>query len=50
MDEEKRISSEKFGLFVFAWWPHKCRNGKWRWFRSLEKHDDGSYTLGNRAN
>ncbi len=40
---------EYFGYYIFAWLPKKCRNGKWRWLCWLEKHDDGTYTLGNRA-
>jgi hypothetical protein len=48
-DPEYRLKRESFGLYVFAWLPKKCRNGKWRWLCWLEKHSGGTYTLGNRA-
>lgn len=48
-DEEGRHVSEAIGWFEIAWWPVRCRNGKLRWLRWVERHDDGSYSLGNRA-
>ncbi len=48
-DAECRHVSEPLGLFAFAWWPVRCRNGKRRWLTAVERHDDGTYTLGNRA-
>ena len=48
-DEEFRHVSEPFGFFSFAWWPRECRNGKRRWLTSVEHHQDGTFTLGNRA-
>lgn len=48
-DDECRSLGEPFGWFTFAWLPRRCRNGKRRWLVSLERHSDGTYTLGNRA-
>jgi hypothetical protein len=47
-DEEFR-NFEPLGLYVFAWLPRRCRNRKIRWLTWLERHSDGTYTLGNRA-
>ena len=51
-DPEFRTGGEPFGLYVFAWLPKKCRNGKWRWLCWVERHGYGknkTYTIGNRA-
>lgn len=48
-DNEGRHICEPFGFYEFAWRPRKCRNGKWRWLCWVESHDDGTFTLGNRA-
>src|SRR5262249_22786014 len=48
-DWEFRHVSEPLGFYMFAWWPRRCRNGKLRWLTSVERHDDGTFTLGNRA-
>ena len=48
-DPEDRHIAEPLGFYVFAWLPRSCRNGRVRWLRWLERHSDGSYTLGNRA-
>lgn len=48
-DNEDRHLAEPFGFYIFAWLPHRCRNGRLRWLRWLEHHSDGTYTLGNRA-
>jgi hypothetical protein len=48
-DSELRHVSEAFGLYVFAWLPKRCRNGRLRWLTWLEQHRNGTFTLGNRA-
>lgn len=48
-DSEDRHISEPFGFYEFAWLPRRCRNGKVRWLVSVEHHDNGTYTLGDRA-
>lgn len=51
-DAENRHITEPFGLFVFAWLPKLCRNGKLRWLCCVEQHREPTkttYTLGNRA-
>jgi hypothetical protein len=48
-DDECRSIGEPFGFYTFAWLPVKCRNGKRRWLCDVERHRDGTYTLGNRA-
>jgi hypothetical protein len=48
-DSECRHLAEGMGFYRVAWWPVKCRNGKWRWLSWIEDHGDGSYSLGNRA-
>ena len=49
-DDECRRFGEPYGYIMFAWKPVKCRNGKWRWLRWVERHNPGcSYTLSNRA-
>lgn len=48
-DGECRGLAEPFGWVMFAWLPKRCRNGRWRWLRSVERHSDGSYTLCDRA-
>lgn len=48
-DDEWRHAAEPLGFYAFAFLPRICRNGKIRWFRWVERHDDGSYTLGDRA-
>lgn len=47
-DLECRLTDEPDGRIVFAWLPVRCRNGKRRWLRRVERHADGTYTLGNR--
>ena len=48
-DLEGRHTSELFGFFSFVWWPVRCRNKKLRWLCWVERHQDGTYSLGNRA-
>ena len=48
-DAEGRHIAEPLGFYTFAWLPVRCRNGKWRWFRWVERHEDGTFTAGNRA-
>ena len=48
-DKERRHIGEPFGFYTFAFRPRRCRNGQWRWLTWLERHSDGSHTLGNRA-
>jgi hypothetical protein len=45
-DSERTAAWESFGPHRFAWLPRRCRNGKVRWLTTLERHRDGSYTLG----
>ena len=45
-DSEGTAVWEDFGKHRFAWTPKRCRNGKLRWLKTLERHRDGSYTLG----
>lgn len=49
IDTEGRLACDSLGFYFFAFWPRRCRNGKIRWLCWLEKHDDGTFTLGNRA-
>lgn len=46
VDEEGRHCCEPIGYSFFAWLPVKCRNGKIRWLTAVERHVDGTYTLG----
>lgn len=48
-DDECRHLAEPFGYYTFAFLPKKCRNGQRRWLCWVERHQDGTYTLGNRA-
>lgn len=48
-DTEMRHIVEPLGYYIFAWLPKVCRNGRTRWLTWVERHDDGTYTLGNRA-
>lgn len=48
-DTECRHLDEPLGFYRFAWWPRRCRNGRWRWLCWVEHHLDGTYSLGNRA-
>jgi hypothetical protein len=48
-DPEGRHVAEPYGFIEFAWRPTKCRNGRWRWLRSVEHHDDGTFSLCDRA-
>lgn len=48
-DDECRHGAEPLGFYTFAWLPVRTRNGKRRWLTNVERHDDGTYTLGNRA-
>lgn len=48
-DSECRHAAESLGFYLFAWLPVKCRNGKRRWLRWVERHGDGTFSLGNRA-
>lgn len=48
-DRELRHAAEPFGFYQFAWLPVQCRNGYWRWLCWVERHSDGTYSLGNRA-
>ncbi len=45
-DSEAIHFTEPYGWHLFAWTPKRCRNGKIRWLKWLERHGDGSYTLG----
>ena len=45
-DSEGTAAWEDFGPHRFAWWPRRCRNGRVRWLKTLERHRDGTYTLG----
>jgi hypothetical protein len=45
-DNEGRHVAESYGFHVFAWLPQQCRNGKIRWLTWLERHNDGTHTLG----
>ena len=45
-DSEGIAVWEGFGAHRFAWTPKRCRNGKVRWLKTLERHFDGTYTLG----
>lgn len=45
-DSENRFVGEPIGFHVFAWKPTRCRNGYWRWLCWLERHGDGTFTLG----
>ena len=47
-DDECRHIAEPLGFSLFAFTPKRCRNGRWRWLRFVEKHPDGTFTL-NRA-
>jgi hypothetical protein len=49
IDSEGRLSYEPLGVYIFAWRPRRCRNGKTRWLCWVERHSDGTFTLGNRA-
>ena len=48
-DAEGRWPIEPYGYFTFAWMPKRCRNGRLRWLCWVQRHDDGSYTLGDNA-
>lgn len=48
-DSECRHIGEPLGWYTFAWRPKMCRNGLLRWLTWVERHDDGTYSLGNRA-
>lgn len=52
-DAEARHVSEPMGFFTFAWWPVRCRNGKLRWLKWVERHTatngEITFTRGNRA-
>ncbi len=48
-DPEGRHIAEPLGFYTFTWWPKICRNGKRRWMTWVERHRDGTYTLGDRA-
>ena len=48
-DDECRFGGEPYGFYQIAWLPKRCRNGRWRWLCWVERHSDGTYTLGNRA-
>lgn len=48
-DDECRHIGEPLGFYVFAWKPRRCRNGRLRWLKWVERHADGSFTLGDRA-
>jgi hypothetical protein len=45
-DSEGTAVWESFGPHRVAWLPKRCRNGKVRWLKTLERHRDGTYTLG----
>ena len=45
-DSEGLACWEAYGRHRFAWMPKRCRNGRVRWLKTLERHGDGSYTLG----
>jgi hypothetical protein len=44
MDSEGKFAWESEGYFGFHIWPRRCRNGRWRWMCTLERHADGTYT------
>lgn len=44
MDSEGKFAWEPEGFFVFAIVPRRCRNGRLRWWCTLERHTDGTYT------
>lgn len=44
-DDEMRHVTEPLGYSQFAWLPVRCRNGKVRWLRWVERHADGTYSL-----
>lgn len=48
-DAECRHAAEPLGFYSFAWRPRRCRNRRLRWLTWVERHADGSFTLGNRA-
>lgn len=48
-DSECRHGAESLGFYTFAWLPKRCRNGRLRWLTLVERHQNGTYTLGNRA-
>lgn len=48
-DDECRNGAEGFGYYTVAWWPVRRRNGRISWLTWVERHDDGTFTLGNRA-
>lgn len=48
-DSEGTVPWEEFGTHRFAWLPRRCRNGRVRWLKILERHRDGTYTLGRLA-
>ena len=48
-DSECRHAAEPLGFYTFAWKPRRCRNRRLRWLTWVERHDDGTFTLGNRA-
>lgn len=48
-DSEGRNPVEPLGYYEFAWRPRRCRNGRVRWLCWVERHSDGTFTLGNRA-
>ena len=48
-DSEGTAVWEDFGAHRFAWFPRRCRNGRVRWLKVLERHRDGTYTLGRLA-
>jgi hypothetical protein len=45
-DSEGTGAWEDFGAHRFAWIPRRCRNGRVSWLKTLERHRDGTYTLG----
>jgi hypothetical protein len=44
IDSEGVCVWEPLGYAMFAFWPVRCRNGKWRWFCGVDRHRDGTYT------
>jgi hypothetical protein len=48
-DDECRPIGEPLGYYTFALFPVRCLNRRWRWFCWVERHNNGTYTLGNRA-
>jgi hypothetical protein len=44
VDSEGKFAWEPEGFFLFVFWPRRCRNGRLRWFCTLERHSDGTYT------